>query len=173
MFRFLSRPRLPFFTLALVAFGLLGFGLYLQASKHVVPCPMCVMQRVAFIVVGCLALVAGLHGSTGPMRKVYGFLILIAALVGAGVAVNQTWLQLNPPPISACGADFSYMMENFAFTEWLPMVFKGEGDCSAVDWRFLGLSIANWSLVCFVLIAVASLIGLFQKTPRNSTATFG
>ena len=37
------------------------------------------------------------------------------------------------------------------------MIFKGSGDCTAVDWTFLGGSIANWSFVCFVLIAVMAL----------------
>ncbi len=161
---FFSRPRLPFFTLAALAFGLLGFGLYLQETKHVVPCPMCIMQRVAFIVLGAIALGAALHGSQGKMRSVYGALLLTTALVGGGIALNQTILQLNPPKLeTGCGADFGYLMETFSISEWLPMVFKGQGDCSAVDWRFLGLSIANWSLVCFSATFVGSLYGLWVQ----------
>jgi disulfide bond formation protein DsbB len=38
------------------------------------------------------------------------------------------------------------------------MIFKGSGDCSAVDWTFLGGSIANWSFLCFCAIALTSLL---------------
>ena len=168
MLKFLNARRLPFVMLALVCFSLLGGALYLQAKEGITPCPMCVMQRVAFIITGLWALLAAIHGSRGMGRAVYGVLILITALVGAGVAANQSWLQLHPPLIASCGADFSYMMDNFSVTDWLPMVFKGEGDCSAVDWRFLGLSVANWSLICFLLIAIAALIALAAMRRRPS-----
>jgi disulfide bond formation protein DsbB len=30
------------------------------------------------------------------------------------------------------------------------MIFRGSGDCTKVDWTFLGLSIANWSALAFL-----------------------
>jgi disulfide bond formation protein DsbB len=46
------------------------------------------------------------------------------------------------------------------------MIFKGSGDCAAVDWTFLGGSIANWSLVCFSLIVVLALLMIWRKAKR-------
>jgi disulfide bond formation protein DsbB len=37
------------------------------------------------------------------------------------------------------------------------MIFKGSGDCSKIDWVFLGGSIANWSFVCFVVFGLVGL----------------
>jgi disulfide bond formation protein DsbB len=82
-------------------------------------------------------------------------LVVVAAALGAFVAARQSWLQWYPPEVSACGRDLYGMIENFPLQRVIPMVFKGSGDCAAIDWTFLGGSIANWSFVCFVLTAVA------------------
>jgi disulfide bond formation protein DsbB len=50
------------------------------------------------------------------------------------------------------------MIETFPLQRAIPMIFKGGGDCSVVDWTFLGGSIANWSFVCFVGIALLALV---------------
>jgi disulfide bond formation protein DsbB len=55
-----------------------------------------------------------------------------------------------------CGPGLELMLENFPLTELLPKLFRGEGDCSAVDWTFLGLSIANWGLITFAMIVVVT-----------------
>lgn len=149
------------FGLFLSCVGLLGFGLYLQHVVGLEPCPMCIMQRYALAVVGLIALLAGVHGRG---TKIYAALIGLTALAGAAVAANQTWLQLNPPDVSECGPGLEYLMESFPLTQVLPMLFRGAGDCSAVDWTFLGLSIANWSLLCFSAI-VALAVWLLVRKP--------
>ena len=145
--------RLPARTLYLALFataiGLLGFGLYLQHMKGLEPCPMCVMQRYAFLAVALVALTGGLHGPGRGGSRVYAALIGLGALLGGGIAARQTWMQLNPPAIPECGPGLEFMLESFPLGQALPMIFRGAGDCAAVDWTFLGLSIANWSLVSF------------------------
>ncbi|EWS64266.1 Disulfide oxidoreductase [Hydrogenophaga sp. T4] len=88
------------------------------------------------------------------------------ALGGAFVAARQTWLQWNPPEVMTCGRDFYGMIESFPLKRAIPMIFKGSGDCSAVDWTFLGLSIANWSFLCFTAIALLALVLLVR--PRSA-----
>lgn len=150
-------PRLCFLALFIACSGLLGFGLYLQHVGGQEPCPMCIMQRYAFVLVALIALIAALHGPRRSGAALYGLLTLGVSLAGAGVAGQQTRLQLQPPSLAECGPGFEYMMESFGFAEALPMIFRGAGDCSAVDWTFLGLTIANWSLLCFIAIALFSL----------------
>jgi disulfide bond formation protein DsbB len=163
-----SLSRLPFrpYFLALLALcaGELCFGVfYLQDIKGLEPCPMCIMQRYALLGVGLAALAAALH-NRGP--RVYGALVTLIALVGGGVAVRQSWLQLNPPAVSECGPDLEYLMESFPLTELLPKLFYGAGDCSAVDWTLFGLSIANWGLVTFTGIAVATFWMILRRAVR-------
>ena len=48
-----------------------------------------------------------------------------------------------------------------------PMIFRGGGDCSVVDWTFLGGSIANWSFVCFVIIGLVMLALIARRAARG------
>ena len=43
------------------------------------------------------------------------------------------------------------------------MIFKGSGDCTKVDWTFLGGSIANWSFLCFVGVIGVALVLLWRS----------
>ena len=144
---------------------MLAFGiLYLQNTLGLTPCPMCVVQRYALIVVGLLCLAAAaLRTRTG--WRVVGALAVLAAALGAFTAARQSQLQWDPPPFPTCGRDIYGMIESFPLQRAIPMIFQGSGDCSAIDWTFLGLTIANWSFVCFVVFGVAILAALFKARP--------
>lgn len=158
--------RHPRRVLALVSVGcisLLAFGiLYLQNVVGLVPCPMCIVQRYALILV---AIVAGVAAATsGPRgRNISVALIGLLAIGGAFVAARQSFLQWYPPEILSCGRDFYGMIESFPLKRAIPMIFKGSGDCSAVDWTFLKMSIANWSFLCFTGIAALSALMLWRR----------
>lgn len=137
-------------------FGLLAFGIYLQEVVGLVPCPMCIVQRYALIVTGVLAGLSALGQGRGG--QIAGSLLLVlSAGFGAFVAARQSWLQWYPPEVVSCGRDFYGMIENFPLQRAIPMIFKGGGDCTKVDWTFLGGSIANWSFLCFCAIVLVSL----------------
>jgi protein dithiol:quinone oxidoreductase len=148
--------------IALACVAMLAFGLYLQHVVGLEPCPMCIVQRYALITV---ALVAGITAALSRRLLLMGGTAFmgIAAVSGAFVAARQTWLQWNPPEILSCGRDFYGMIESFPLKRVIPMIFKGSGDCSAVDWTFLGLSIANWSFLCFSAIALLAVLLLVQR----------
>jgi disulfide bond formation protein DsbB len=142
---------------------MLAFGiLYLQNVVGLEPCPMCIVQRYALILV---TLVAGIASATSGARgRRIGVLLMGAlALGGAFVAARQSFLQWYPPEIMSCGRDLYGMIESFPLKRVIPMIFKGSGDCSAVDWSFLGLSIANWSFLCFTGIAALATLLLLRR----------
>ena len=147
-------PRSLFLALAALCISLLGAGLYLQHGLGIEPCPMCIMQRYALLLVGLIALVAGVHGVERRGVRVYAGLIVLAALCGAGIAARQSWMQLFPPAVPECGPGLEFMLDSFPLGQALPMIFRGAGDCARVDWSFLGLSLANWSLLCFAATIV-------------------
>lgn len=157
-------PRRILALTAVVCVGLLAFGLYLQHTVGLEPCPMCIVQRYALLLV---ALVAGASAAlSGRGARQVGVGVMGAlAVSGAFVAARQTWLQWNPPEVMSCGRDLYGMIESFPLKRVVPMIFKGSGDCSAVDWTFLGLTIANWSFLCFSGIAVLAVL-LLVRQPR-------
>ena len=143
----------------------LAFGLYLQHVVGLEPCPMCIVQRYALVLV---VIVAGLSALTGNRRGLLagsGLLVILSGF-GAFVAARQSFLQWYPPEVVSCGRDFYGMVETFPLKRAIPMIFKGSGDCSKVDWTFLGGSIANWSFLSFVVIALISL-GLITRLARR------
>ena len=74
--------RAPFFAMAAVCAGLLGFGYYLQFQSGLEPCPLCVFQRICFMAIALLALAAGAHGARHRGAAVYCALIFIVARPG-------------------------------------------------------------------------------------------
>lgn len=148
--------------------ALIGFALYLQHAQGLEPCPMCILQRYAFILTGVIALAAAIHDPRRTGRWIYSLALLLTAGSGAGVAARHAWLERNPPKIFDCGADLGYMIESFPLAEALPMIFRGTGDCSEVLWRFWGLSIAEWALVWFLVFVAAAMLAAILKPDRRS-----
>jgi disulfide bond formation protein DsbB len=56
------------------------------------------------------------------------------------------------------------MVETFPLQRVIPLIFKGSGDCSVIDWTFLGLSIANWSFLSFTAISLIALALILRLT---------
>jgi len=148
-----THARRVFALIAAVCVALLAFGLYLQHAVGLEPCPMCIVQRYALMLI---AVVAALAASTGRkcLQTTGAALLVVLAGFGAFVAARQSWLQWYPPEVVTCGRDFYGMIEAFPLQRVVPMIFKGSGDCSQVDWTFLGGSIANWSFLCFTAIGL-------------------
>ena len=154
-----TRPRTVLAAVAALCVGLLSFGMYLQHVVGLEPCPMCIVQRYTLVLVALVAVVGAVVGKHPTGRAAAAGLMLLLAGFGAVTAANQSWLQWYPPEFSSCGRDFYGMIETFPLQRVIPMLFKGSGDCSAVDWTFLTLTIANWSFLNFCLIATVA-IGL-------------
>jgi protein dithiol:quinone oxidoreductase len=152
---------------ALVCALLLGFGYYLQYGKGLEPCPLCLVQRGFFIAVMAVCIVAALHGPRRRGAVAYGVLAGLFALGGAAVAARQVWLQHLPPDkVPQCGPDLYFMIENFPLSRTLRTLVSGTGECAAVDWTFLRLSIAEWSLLWFVALFLYCLWVVVAKLQR-------
>ena len=92
----------------------------------------------------------------------------LAIAVGIGIAGRQVWLQHLPADkVPACGPGLEYMMEVFPFMEAMQMIISGSGECAEVHWTFLSLSIAEWSLICFSLIFIATILVTFIFKPKS------
>jgi len=49
------------------------------------------------------------------------------------------------------------MFDNFPLKKALTLVFRGTGDCAAIDWTFIGLSIPQLALIAFAGFAAYAL----------------
>jgi disulfide bond formation protein DsbB len=162
---FEAAPRRVLALVALACVAMLAFGLYLQHVVGLEPCPMCIVQRYALVLVAIAAGVASAFKSRGAHLAGSGLMVLFAGF-GGFVAARQSWLQWYPPETASCGRDFYGMIETFPLKRAIPMIFRGSGDCTKIDWTFLGGSIANWSFLCFLGILVIALLLLVRQLRR-------
>jgi disulfide bond formation protein DsbB len=139
----------------LICAGLIAFALYLQYVVGEDPCPLCMLQRIAFIALGIVFLAAAVHDPRRTAALVYGFLLLVFGLAGAAVAGRHVWLQSLPRNmVPECGPGLDFILSRFPLRKAIDMVLRGSGECAEKGWTFLGLTIAGWSLVWFVLLTV-------------------
>ena len=142
----------------LASFSLVALALWIQTTYKLEPCPLCISQRILF-------LMAFVHNpKKASWIKLHTVLQVLTALGGAGVAIRHWWLQVHKSEmIVDCGVGFDYMFENFPLKKALTLVFRGTGDCAAIDWTLLGLSIPQLALIAFVGLAIYALMILKKR----------
>jgi len=129
-------------------------ALYLQYAVGLSPCPLCVIQRMGFIAAALFALLAAIAGAGGIPRLALATLAIISAIAGGGVAAWHAWLLAHPPETLGCGRPFEWFSDDFPLVTWLPKLFRGDGDCLAVDWTLLGLNVPHLSALTFLALIV-------------------
>ena len=144
--------RLVFVFLALAPLVLLGSGLLLGEIMRLQPCYLCNFQRALYML---LALFAVFGALLPGWPRLWSLLYGLTALGGVATALQQSWMQYAPDQVVECGASDPTLIEHIV--DWLgnqwPAMFMVTGFCTNKDWVFLGLSLANWSAVCFLGLA--------------------
>ena len=159
-----SSPRIGFALGAMACAVLLGYGFYLQYHDGQNPCPLCLVQRAFYFGLLFVFLVAAVHDPKGSTSRVYGVLALLLAAGGVATAGRQVWLQHLPADeVPKCGPDLYFMLDNFPLSKTITNLFRGSGECAEVTWKFLGLSIAEWSLGWFLAFGVIATWAVFRK----------
>ena len=164
-------PRLGYLAGFVVCGGLLAYALYLQYYEYQNPCPLCILQRVAYIALMVVFLIGALHGPRRAGAWAYSTPLVIIGMAGAGIAFRQVWLQHLPKDrVPECGPGLTYMLNKFPLIDTLEKVFRGSGECAEVTWTMLGLSIAEWSLIWFLLLAAYAIYVAAKAPLRRSVA---
>jgi len=144
-----SKPIL--IVVGILSFALVGFALYLQHARDMLPCPLCVMQRYAFVAVGLLCFIFAAFPRAAT--RLGATLAALAALVGGGIAGWHLWIKAHPAV--SCGIDPLETSLNKIFTaELMPFLFKADGLCTTEYEPIIGLSIPQWSMIWFVILAL-------------------
>ena len=155
-------PRVAFGLLGLMALGLTLAGWLLGEVMRLQACPLCIFQRLLYLLIALLAL-AGVLLPGGS--RFWGVLLGLTAAGGLATAAYQSWLQYLPEVSMECGFGEPTVIEQIV--DWFgvrwPAMFMATGFCSSKDWLFLGLSMANWSVVCFLAFLAAAVWLLLRR----------
>ena len=153
------------FVTALICAALLTTAFYMEYVSGLVPCALCLAQRVMFMLIGiaCLFYMLPFYAS----RLIFASIGLISSGLGIWLASRQLWLQSLPEDeVPACGPDIYFMIERFPLADSLQTMLLGSGSCAEVQWTFLSLSIPGWTLLFYVLTALVSIYLMIFRGPR-------
>lgn len=143
-----------FITCALTCIFLLLFGIYLENAYSLIPCPLCMLQRFIFIMIAAFSLLAFFHSPAKFGLRIYALINLIFSIMGILLAGRQIWLQHLPADqVPACGPSLHILFQSLPLIDALQTSILGTGDCAKVQWIFLGLNIAEWSMIFFIIFS--------------------
>lgn len=126
----------------------LAFAFYAQYGMNLVPCHLCIFQRVTLAALGIAFALAALFSRPGGRGAFFAVLIGLLGAATIATAGRHVWIQMQPEgTVPACGADLAFMLDLFPLTDVILKVFKAGGECAKIDWSFLGLSMPAWVLV--------------------------
>lgn len=162
LYRYFKRWDWRWFALALVCGLAATASVALTAWLRLDPCHLCIFQRLLFILMTPLALLALVRAPWGALA---GGAFACLALAGALTAAYQTWLQLQPPGAVSCmGAEMGPIER---LVEWLgmqwPALFMASGFCEDRELVILGLSLANWALALYLAVLMLALWSLLSR----------
>jgi len=145
---------------ALFCIGMVLYAIYyVEKVLGLVPCPLCMFQRVCVGALGIVFLIAALHPARRAGAIVYGVLIFLVAGATTWVAGRHVWIQSQPPgTVPACGAPLDNLLQMFPLHDVIRRVMKGGGECATVDWTFLGLSMPWWVLIMAVTLGIIGVL---------------
>ena len=155
--------RIIFLTVFLICAGSLVYALYLQLVKNLLPCPLCVAQRLSYWVIGLTAIVAVAHNPRTLGRRLYSGVMMVAALVGGVVATRHSWLVRYPESFECGISPEERLLNSLPIARWWPTMFEANGDCSESSWEFMSLTIPDWSAILFILMAILSGYALLTR----------
>ena len=155
--------RLVFLVGFLICCGLLGFALFSEYHWQMYPCPLCIFQRVAVVVMGMFFLLGALFAPKGRARWIPVVGVWLGAAFGLAVAGRHLWIQSLPADqVPSCGPPLDYMFSAFPFAKVLQLVFTGSGECAKVE-PILGLPMPAWTLFWFVMLALLAWLAVRRK----------
>jgi disulfide bond formation protein DsbB len=148
--------------------ALLAYAFYVQFQLGIQPSPFCIFQRICFAALGLAFQLGGLLAPRGAgARKAWSVLALAAAAAGASYAGRHVWVQLNPPDFPTCGPGLNFIVEQHSWLGAARQVLLATGDCSNIDWRFLGLSMPMWTLLWFIALGLWALVSGFRRREKH------
>jgi disulfide bond formation protein DsbB len=164
-----GRRRLVTALLGVCCFLMFGYALYAQYKLDLVPCPLCIFQRVATVGLGVALLVAAaIPQGWRIVGNVSAVLLLLVGLAGMGVSARHLYIQSLPPgQVPVCGASLDYMMDVFPVTDVLRKVLTGSGECAKIDWTLLGLSMPGWVLIGLLVLTSLGVLATWRLRRGN------
>ncbi len=156
--------RMTYFICFMIVAFLIATSVYLQKYDGIIPCPLCLLQRIDLALLGILFFFGCAFSIKRCGAWFVGVLALIVSSAGILLAGRQVWLQHLPPDKNAdCGVNLQYLLHVLPYDQVFAKIMQGSAECAQKSWQFLSISLAEWSLLFFILFWVISVGQLLRK----------
>ena len=157
----LNRERRFLVLLGVICLALIGGALYMQIVLGEAPCPLCILQRYALLLIAVFAFIGAAMPGVRSLTVLEG-LVVLSAIGGIAAASHHEYILAHPAV--SCGIDtLQPIVDGLPLASVLPLVFQVDGFCSTPYPPVLGLSLAQWALLAFVLTAVLVPLGIYRN----------
>lgn len=157
-----------FLTGFIFCFSVLLAAYYIEYQLLIEPCPLCLLQRIVFALIGLVFFIGYLANPVNIGRYLSSAMISLFAMMGIALAARQIWLQHLPPDqVPSCSAGVERLLELYPILDVLSLILKGTAECAEIDFEILTLPLSNWSLLGFsgfFFISIALIV--LQKKRR-------
>ena len=160
-----AQPRMLNLTGFVICVAAMLFAiLFLQGVLALTPCPLCIVDRVLVSAMAVIFLLAAIHNPGRRGQRLYAGINLVLIISACLVAIRHIWLQHLPADkVPECGAGLAFMLDVLPLWDVVTKVFTGSGECAAIQWQFLGLSIPEQTLLLFIALLCLIVFQLISK----------
>lgn len=149
------QARLWLIAVGAAADGSVALALVLQHVADMQPCAWCVLQRLIYLVIGSLALVAAFTPRSGA-RRTWMLLGLAGCAAGLAAALYQHFVAARSDSCALTLADKVIMA--LQLHELAPWMFVAYAPCNKANLPLLGVPFALWSAALFVALGAGIVI---------------
>lgn len=147
--------------------ALLTIALILEHGFYMDPCPLCLTQRVFFMLAGVCALLSLLPLNPSRFAPLGTALMCI---IGIGFALRQLYLYALPADqIPACTAPINRLIEYAPVSEVLTAMTMGTGNCAEASFPILGIELPGISIPLGALVGFLIVLWLVTAQYRSLT----
>ena len=165
----LLSPRVILAFIGLVCIGLLTTAWFLQygPDRHQ-PCPLCILQRYAYLSLAIVCLLAAAHGPQRIGMLIYAVIADLFAGAGTGLSL---WQVSKGASMTTCLADpIGEFVNGLPSANWWPEFFFATGGCADKYPPIFGLYVPQWSLVWFTVFLILITVALIATMRRKRAA---
>jgi disulfide bond formation protein DsbB len=135
----------------------LAGGTFVQYGLGHLPCPLCVLQRLAYIVVLSLALTASIFPLGLLALRSVAVLVAVAAFAGFAVATYQVGTNVFSIEVARCGRGPAGYFEDTPLAPLANWLLDAGGDCGNPVQFFGFLTMPQLGLAGFAIVLAVSL----------------
>jgi protein dithiol:quinone oxidoreductase len=160
----LTNPTRVFGLIGIASATGVGAALVSQHVFDMQPCPWCILQRLIFMLIACVAVVGLFWRGRGAQL---GAAVLIDLLATCGISA-ALWQHFVAAVSQSCKLTLAdKIISGLALDGALPEIFAVRASCAEAVASMFGVPYEFWSLALFAVVGALSVLALLGRLKRR------